>query len=765
MSMSPFDISVRSRQPSITPSQARSLKGDGALSTSTGTTQGGSKVKVGLPESGSDTLFKLSSRERSDSRTTPTDRRRSDSLSGIVLPRSGSSSGGIGEVGTLSRRPSTSSEDEGSVLSSKGKSREKPTLSSSSSSEDSPSVSSSKSKSFAARLSDTIAAAPAKLAHGLKLLFNPDYQTKDYKLPFSGVRFKAADRGNEHGPYVVVKDKDKGVEPGYMAKKNWTDKDTQNMLSNENHKFYKTANSILHKELNFDIIKEGPLAAKAQAYIDQQYPGSLSRPDDLSDDRPTLGVFLADKGNKDIRNEVLDYLKNSDKKIEVQLRGAIMAREKKFNTLHMIKLDYVETDMKKNIFTGTTKVRIPADKQKFALHREFTAQTRDSANRGAVRETMANDLMKAMGINSQKLKLVPTQYADGHAKLLLDGTFATGPKGGKFSDFDGRLKDGFFVKCDAEGKPEKQPNGRYVLDQSINDFGRNKVLMLLLADRDALGSTGGNKGFADNTFIGIDPGHALEEKLLSKKGDVHSDFSFDQPSRIEKRGYKNLTIFDQQPLSEKMEGVRTIKKMMADKADVAIFEDYSNKFGPGNDKGMNFSAEIGNRKDLYVQRRDDILDTFAERLAVDDFKFQNGVSGDDDRQKELSNKTLDILDNLEKLTSKTSGLSPKKDVQLERPRVIERKEWHVAQNPDDSIKMSYSGSSRQARQAEAALTKFIDASPELKSARDNGLFQVSRQGGELSFTIKDEKLGALCLETVAQYFTNEAIMAHKHPAA
>ena len=198
-------------------------------------------------------------------------------------------------------------------------------------------------------------------------------------------------------------------------------------------------------------------------------------------------------------------------------------------------------------------------------------------------------------------------------------------------------------------------------------------------------------------------------------------------------------------------------------SDMAIFDDYGAKFDQNNAKGMDFSAEIDNRKQLYAQRRDDILTTFDERLKVDDFAFQNGVGGTDARQKELSNKTLDILDNLEKLTSKTSGLSPKKDVQLERPRVTERREWHVAQNPDNSIKMSYSGSSRQARQAEAALTKFIDATPELKAAVDQGLVTVSRTGGELSFTITGDNVGARFLETVAQHFTNEAVMQHKHP--
>ena len=58
----------------------------------------------------------------------------------------------------------------------------------------------------------------------------------------------------------------------------------------------------------------------------------------------------------------------------------------------------------------------------------------------------------------------------------------------------------------------------------MSELGRNKILLLLMADRDALGSTGGNKGYVGNSFIGIDPGHALEGGLLGRRGDVRSDF-------------------------------------------------------------------------------------------------------------------------------------------------------------------------------------------------------------------------------------------------
>ena len=109
----------------------------------------------------------------------------------------------------------------------------------------------------------------------------------------------------------------------------------------------------------------------------------------------------------------------------------------------------------------------------------------------------------------------------------------------------------------------------------MSELGRNKILLLLMADRDALGSTGGNKGYVGNSFIGIDPGHALEGGLLGRRGDVRSDFSFAQPGLVPSLGYKNFSMFDQSTLAEKMEGVRMIASLARSKADTGIFDSYA----------------------------------------------------------------------------------------------------------------------------------------------------------------------------------------------
>ena len=270
-----------------------------------------------------------------------------------------------------------------------------------------------------------------------------------------------------------------------------------------------------------------------------------------------------------------------------------------------------------------------------------------------MREALANDLMRSLGIQSQKLKLVESVHADGTPKLMLDGTHVDG-----FSDFDGKpekgeryLKDGVLVRNQKRpGDPDGVFTGPPRLDLGMSELGRNKILLLLMADRDALGSTGGNKGYVGNSFIGIDPGHALEGGLLGRRGDVRSDFSFAQPGLVPSLGYKNFSMFDQSTLAEKMEGVRMIASLARSKADTGIFDSYAREFGSNRAAEADFARNLNKTKQLYEGRRDDILRIFQERLAVDTLQF--GVSGGGEHVARRD-ACLNLLDCLEKLTSPT----------------------------------------------------------------------------------------------------------------
>lgn len=130
-----------------------------------------------------------------------------------------------------------------------------------------------------------------------------------------------------------------------------------------------------------------------------------------------------------------------------------------------------------------------------------------------MREGVANDLMRVLGEGrgyaTQKLKLVPTVYADGSPKLLLDSTHASDPNqpGVAFDTIGSkkRLVDGYIVKLGPDDKPLKDAHGRHIVDNDIQDQGRHKIKMLAMGDRDALGSTGATRAGSATSWSASTP--------------------------------------------------------------------------------------------------------------------------------------------------------------------------------------------------------------------------------------------------------------------
>ncbi|HMR33769.1 MAG TPA: hypothetical protein PKA13_20650 [Geminicoccaceae bacterium] len=640
----------------------------------------------------------------------------------------------------------------------------------------------------------------ARITYSMKKLF----AGKEHVIDKSGVRFGDQDRGRQIGGYIVQGDKRKGVEPGFVAKKAWMPKDENNMVGNPGHKFYQAANRSLDARMRHDLQNNGPLEDEAFDFMMANHRDAFNRYQGTGDGG-TLEEFMTDPLHRDIRNQFFDHLKTTDPQIAQSLRDEIMASEPKFQKNHYVKLDYVETDR-----TRGGDVRLPEDKAKGWMHRMLKTQTPDEVNRGAVKEAAYNDLMRDMGVHSQKLKLVMSKYDTGEPKIMLDSTHVSGPNGEAFDDFDGSLRNGYLVKIDRaatrahkdhwEGEmarhpegsrawkqckarsretiPERDQNGRFVLDDTMEKLGRNKLKMLRMGDRDALGSTGGNKGRAGNTFVGIDPGHAGETDRMRRRGDVNSDGSLNGSAAkagwlAKKFGadmsYKNFTMFDQQPLSEIIQGARDMQALKDSGGDTRIFADYAQGFDGTAEHGLDYQEEMEALKTADAGRRDYILGVFAERLAVDKFDFAGGVQLTPDQQLAMSNRTLDTLDALEKITSRTSDLSPDGTVQLQRPRVTDRREWHIQQSSaTKDIHMSFSGSKSEAREAMRSLGAFIDRSDSLKLLRDEGMIELraTPNGKGVEFVVKAEAGDvAKVIDMLSREMANDKVMAFKHPRA
>ena len=562
---------------------------------------------------------------------------------------------------------------------------------------------------------------------GLSLL------TGGVKVPAFGVRYDAAQHaGTEIGPYRVVGEKSRGVEPGFIGKKAWTDSDTAK-LSQPGHKFCTKADAWISQRLE-------PLGGSFQ--VRKEAAEILSKRGDTGFDpkKHDVGRFL--RARPELRSEVFTALKASPR-IGAAIKDMIMTTEPKFTKNHYVKLDYRETEGSGE--RENRKYTLPKSNAKSFgfgaigkwIHQLMRRQTPEKINRDAMREALANDLMKSFGIFTQKLKLVPTTYQDGTPKLLLDGTHMTGPRGERFSDFEGAIKgkspNGQLVKLDPETrKPAKNERGNYEVDTSIENLGRNKIFMLVLGDRDAIGSSGGNKGRVGNMFAAIDPGHSLElggQRLMEKR-DIHSDMSFDQPSILGGKCYKNFTIFDQSSFSERMEGVRELQRQMrmndGNGDDLQVFEAYAKQFSGG---GMNYKEQVAAMRDAYVARRDYIVrDVFAERLGV--YEYDMAAVGDPAAQETAKAQTLDVLDMLEKITSEHSWMSG--DIELAYPTVQKRTEWHVAE-AGGSITFSAQGASKDARQQ---LADFV------RRTGIEGDFAITDDGrGNLSVTVPKTEIG------------------------
>ena len=438
--------------------------------------------------------------------------------------------------------------------------------------------------------------------------------------------FGAGMRVNENGvKYVFEKLKTSGVEPGFIVRKDWTAADTQTMMTDGTD-----------------------LDQVARTVLEQR----LGRPLTAQDDVRTLKAqhFVA-------------------------IRDAAMAgagNVRRLTERHIVKLDYNENDRRvrhdaAHIGTFRLPVRnaIKGGAFKGAFFRAFRLTTANEASAGAVAEALANDLTRAMGVPTQELSLVKGRYSDGHEKLMLVSKFAHG-----YRDFDGNfLKDGRLVgRQDAHGNVIEQPE----------DIGRYKAMFLLLADRDAVGSHGQNKGIVNGHFFAIDPGHSLEGNGAALE--IHDDFSFkDTQGGVFEKRFLNFSVFDDSNRSEKLKGMVAIRDAFVHGDFDNIFNEYEARFpadDPHADQALSqaIQTRIREMRAEFNGQYDRMMGVFGEQIDVYDH-FVALTPGDD----ATACRVIDAVENLERLTSPTVATSKHGEVQLRHLEVTPetRVPWKV----------------------------------------------------------------------------------------
>ncbi len=564
-----------------------------------------------------------------------------------------------------------------------------------------------------------------ELLNGQRHMYNVEDRVKDGSLR----------QGDILGEFEFIRLKQKGVEPGFEAHMAWQPEHTQTMLTQgtplnaQAGAFLKTAlegghlppaGAVAHGSLREMSALENDIRAKAAAFLQAQGAapagGDLTRGLDAATERALMNSLM------------------NDADIQFHLKEHVRQNNAYFTDIHYVKMDYAESD--KTLVRH--RVRIPMRTAKGVFHRAFTAKTRLEANQAALKETLATDLMQAMGIESQKARLVPGKYADGSLKLMVEAEHmsmldAAGQKL-SFRDFAGNLRDGILTRPVAGGPARES-------DPVVEGWGRNKILFLMMADRDAIGSRGDNKGRMGDTFAAIDPGHSLEGFMSFRN--VHSDFSFDQPSNRNMR-FKNFSMFDDSSYMEKMQGVRQLADTRKNGADMRVFDSYAawlrdelnGQRSPAEKEELSgMLRRVEDMKTSFIARRDYILDeVFGERLRFLDARPP----------------VLEALDALEKLTSPTRMTSPSGEVRLRHPQLAgDRQEWHIREDGRQGYVFSTKGGGDVETDVRDFFQRRLGQAP-----------RMTTEGGRLTLHVPAAELTAFL-----NVMTEQEVIAAKHQAA
>ncbi len=522
----------------------------------------------------------------------------------------------------------------------------------------------------------------------------------------AGMRINRSTRN----PVLFEKLKTNGVEPGFISRNDWSVDDTRGLMadlwSDKNlaalnrlvrHNPALAAKRNAHppasmRELAMLAGRAHPAGIAAVAeFILQRELGKAQSPIAKAFREKFPGVnpatlFPAD-GNAAPQSPQREIIAQAKRELFVQIRDAVMNEPadsadygkspvfKHFAERSIVKLDYNEGDRRGIHFHGSTgKFRLPervgikGGPIKGFFYRNIRLTTADKASAGAVREALANDITRLLGVPAQELSLVRGQYSDGHPKLMLSAKFAEG-----YHDLeDGFLKDGQAVPGE-DGEP-------------LEALGKYKALFLALADRDAVGSHGQNKGVRNGRFFAIDPGHSLEGN--GPDLEIHDDLSFVDKgaSRFEKR-FLNFSVFDDDTRFNKFQGILKLREISTSPRLEQLFASYEAEFNP-NEPGIGedekklrlaIIADIGRMKAEFRAQIGTMLGVFRGQLDFYDALGPQGAA--------VQERGIETIANLEKLTSPTTWTSPSGEVELRhlavRPET--RVPWQGGLQPNGAL--------------------------------------------------------------------------------
>ena len=494
-------------------------------------------------------------------------------------------------------------------------------------------------------------------------------------------------------PVLLDSIKANGVEPGFLYRNDWSRGDTASLLTDI---LSGPAREAVERDLNQltdaapttvrpreDFLLAGLRVGRAHSAA-MAFAAEFVLRDALAQqaDSPLLAALHAKFPTLDPQTLFDNPARFAEVKrtLFAEFQSAIMAYGRSnrpyanlpifqhFTERHIAKLDYNESDRLFASRAGSkghfylpdrTAYKSPGAGNliKNTFYHAFRRTTATDASVGAAAEAFANDLTRLLGVPAQELSLIEGQYSDGKPKLMLEATFAKG-----YADAENVLHDGYMAQTAPDGTLRSIP---------IPNLGAYKAVFLLLADRDAVGSHGQNKGFINApdgglpTFFAIDPGHSLEGNAAYLS--IQDDLSFTDTKRatLEKR-FLNYSIFDDTLRSEKFAGILKLRELRDTGALDGLLNDYTSTFTPNPDTPDQAHLATAIRTRLQAMHTEAseqltrILDTFAPLLELYDTLGRGPQAL----------QAIDAIENLEKLTSDTSLTSPNGSVRLNHLRIL-----------------------------------------------------------------------------------------------
>ncbi len=515
-------------------------------------------------------------------------------------------------------------------------------------------------------------------------------------------------------PVLLEKLKVMGVEPGFLYKCDWSLEDTKSLMADTNASESQQALEELKKEYPELTAKCAELSFRRQIMLfGRAHPAAMAAvaeymlEKDMEDKNSVIFTSFCEKyPDKEPSQWTAVGIHNVKKSLFVAIRDTIMGVKqgdpayetspifKHFAERHILKFDYNEGD---RIFSynAASSGRFMRPKRSSIrrkwlgkIFRLAMAKTALELSVRAVTEALANDLARIAGVPAQELTIVRGQYSDGYPKLMLEAAFAEGYKnlGG------GYLIDGQIVP----------PQG-----EQVESLGKYKAFFLAVADRDAVGFSGKNKGFVNGRFFAIDPGHSLEGD--SRFLHVYDNLSFKDSHRFSfTPRFSNFSVFDDDTRFSKLRGMLDLRALKESGKIERLFDEYRAAFDPDEKEISSAEKNLRIRIHATIKKKEkEFNDSLSKILAVAEsqFKFYDALA---EEGAVVQERAIETIDNLEKLTSPTTWVSPKGLVPLRHLSVInkDRVTWsgHV-----DNDKLIYHCSKPLSPQRQSLLKMFSAA--------------------------------------------------------